>query len=202
MEGWRRFQQECDSGGEGIARAPYSERFRPGPDLSRLQRAPGDPGLRRGDLRAPGLHPPRRSGADREDAEALGGIFLFVERGAFELAVSANSLQEVAARADPGYLQWAFDVLDHWESCVRESEEPFAGSGRERVRLVDTNRFGYLSTKDAALIRDAVLLECDTFLTLDRKLARNADHMSRELGLEVLRPPELYEVLRPHLCGL
>jgi len=143
-----------------------------------------------------------RSGADREDVEALGGIFLFVERGAFELAVSANSLQEVAARADPGYLQWAFDVLDHWESCVRESEEPFAGSGRERVRLVDTNRFGYLSTKDAALIRDAVLLECDTFLTLDRKLARNADHMSRELGLEVLRPPELYEVLRPHLCGL
>jgi hypothetical protein len=86
-----------------------------------------------------------RSGADREDVEALGGIFLFVERGAFELAVSANSLQEVAARADPGYLQWAFDVLDHWESCVRESEEPFAGSGRERVRLVDTNRFGYLS---------------------------------------------------------
>ncbi len=143
-----------------------------------------------------------RSGADREDVEALGGIFLFVERGAFELAVSANSLQEVAARADPGYLQWAFDVLDHWESCVREPEEPFAGSGRERVRLVDTNRFGYLSTKDAALIRDAVLLECDTFLTLDRKLARNADHMSRELGLEVLRPPELYEVLRPHLCGL
>lgn len=143
-----------------------------------------------------------RSGADREDVEALGGIFLFVERGAFELALSANSLQEVAARADPGYLQWAFDVLDHWESCVRESKDPFAGSGRERVRLVDTNRFGYLSTKDAALIRDAVLLECDTFLTLDRKLARNADHMSRELGLEVLRPPELYEVLRPHLCGL
>ncbi len=46
---------------------------------------------------------------------------------------------------------------------------------QECVRLLHPSRFGYLSRKDAALIRDAVLLECDTFLTLDRKLARNAD---------------------------
>jgi hypothetical protein len=143
-----------------------------------------------------------RSGADRHDVDALCGIFIFVERGAFQFALSANSLREVADRGDPGYLQWAFDVLDHWEASVGESRDAFVGSGQERVRLLHSSRFGYLSRKDAALIRDAVLLESDTFLTLDRKLARNAVHISRELGLEVLRPPELWEVLRPHLGGL
>ena len=58
---------------------------------------------------------------------------------------------------------------------MRESGDAFVGSGQERVRLLHSSRFGYLSRKDAALIRDAVLLESDTFLTLDRKLARNAD---------------------------
>jgi hypothetical protein len=89
-----------------------------------------------------------RSGADRDDIEALRGIFLFVARGAFEFVLSANSLQEVADRRDPGYLQWAFDVVDHREACVREAAEPFTGSGRTSARLLDTNRFAYLSTKD------------------------------------------------------
>ena len=85
---------------------------------------------------------------------------------------------------------------------MRESGDAFVGCGQERVRLLHSSRFGYLSRKDAALVRDAVLLESDTFLSLDRKLARNAVHISRELGLEVLRPPELWQVLRPHLRGL
>ena len=66
----------------------------------------------------------------------------------------------------------------------------------------ESGGFGYLSRKDAALIRDALLCECDTFLTVERKLPRNADHLSSALGLEIMRPPEMWEVMRPYLGGL
>jgi hypothetical protein len=143
-----------------------------------------------------------RSGADEGDVLALRGLMLFAQRGTFEFALSANSLREVEASGDPRYLRWAYDVLDHWEACLRESPASLDGSAARRVRDVASGRFGYLGRKDALLIQDAVLLECDTFLTVERALPRNAGHLRRELGLEVLRPPEVWEVMRPHLRGL
>ena len=76
-------------------------------------------------------------------------------------------------------------------------------AARPRARaLGDTNRFGYLSTKDAALIRDAVLLEAAPSSPSTEKLARNADHMRRELGARGASAPRTQEVLPPHLPGL
>ena len=59
-----------------------------------------------------------RSGADEADVLALRGLMLFTQRGRFEFALSANSLREVEDARDGRYLQWAYDVLDHWEACI------------------------------------------------------------------------------------
>jgi hypothetical protein len=54
------------------------------------------------------------------------------------------------------------------------------------ARKLASSKCGYFSDKDRLLIRDAVMLECHAFLTMDNKLARNAVHIEKELGLKVL----------------
>jgi hypothetical protein len=133
-----------------------------------------------------------------EELDALQAIFFVMKRAMFEFALSANSFAEVIASNSAGYLQWAFDVLDHWESCLADySGSPFSGTGQTISKRLDGPKFGYLSNKDRVLIKDAVALECDAFLTRDLRLARNAVHINRELGLLVVNPGELWALLHP-----
>ena len=143
-----------------------------------------------------------RSGADEQDVEALAGIFRVATRAHFEFVTSPSGVAEAAASRDRSYLRYAGDVMARWQDCIACQDFPFDGSGPELVRALDEGRCGYLSRADARLIRDAVLAECDTFLTVERRLTRNADHLRRTLGIEVLRPPDLWAVLQPHLVGL
>jgi hypothetical protein len=55
-------------------------------------------------------------------------------------------------------------------------------------------RFGYL---DRILLQDATFLQCDSFLTMERKLPKNAAHIECELGIRVLTPISYWERLRP-----
>jgi hypothetical protein len=137
-----------------------------------------------------------RSGASAEDIAALRLVFAVAERAHFDFALSENTLAEVADARDSRYWQWALDVLDHWHACAA-APGAFDGSGTERAASLDLCRLGYLSDKDGRLIRDAVVLECDTFLTIERRLAKNAAHLGRITGLTVLRPPQLAEHLEP-----
>jgi hypothetical protein len=43
----------------------------------------------------------------------------------------------------------------------------------------------------------AELLECEVFLTMERKLPRNAAQIAAVVPLQVLRPPEYLALLRP-----
>lgn len=142
-----------------------------------------------------------RSGANVDDVEALRLIFHPGLRDAFEFALSNNSIAEVAAARSSPYLQWAFDVLDYWEVCLREGD-PSQGWGLRAAQRLGTPDLGYLSAKDRGLIRDALLLECDTFLTIERRLPRNGDHLRHQTGLQVVRPPELWARVRPALSGI
>ena len=139
-----------------------------------------------------------RSGADHCDVEALQGIFMVASRAHFEFVVSENSVLEAAASRDPSFLRYTHEVAAHWGDCIASHPAPFDGSGTERVRALDEGRCDYLSGPDMRLIRDAALRECDTFLTVERRLPRNADHLRKAVGLEVLRPPDLWAVLRSH----
>lgn len=135
-----------------------------------------------------------------ENLEALRQIMLVGYRGALQLVLSHNSLKEVSDRGSPKYLQWAFEMLDYWEGCIagyKDSSSAFSGKGVLLCEKLQEHQFGYLSTKDAVLIKDAVLLECDVFLTMERRLPKNATHLEQNLGIKVLQPIGYWDLLRP-----
>ena len=133
------------------------------------------------------------------ELESLRLIFIVAERALYEFALSEGSLAEVAAAGRvPGYFRWALDVLDHWEACLSAYDgDAFSGSGETLARRLDGPAFGYLSEKDRRLLRDAVILECDAFLTMERKLPKNAGHIRHEVGLWVMRPSQWWAQLEP-----
>ncbi len=135
------------------------------------------------------------------NVEALRQIMLVGQRANFELALSGNSLVEVHASRRRSYLQWAFEILDYWETCRSAHRDPgappFGGRGPRLAARAMSTEFDYLSLKDRRLLGDALLLECDAFLTMDRRLARNALHIQRKLSLRVLEPAGYWELLRP-----
>lgn len=127
--------------------------------------------------------------------EALRFIMQVAERAPFQFALSKSSFIEVQRRGDAGYLQWAYDVLDHWLACLAESEEPRGDS--LALTAIDSPSFNYLGVGDRALIKDAIALECDAFLTMENKLPKAAAHIQRTLGIRVMSPLEMWDILRP-----
>jgi hypothetical protein len=135
------------------------------------------------------------------NVEALRHIMFVGQRATFELALSENSLHEVRDQGRSDYLQWAWEVLGYWQECLaaynRSHLEPFSGQGRFLAERIMGKKFGYRGSKDQLLLRDALLLECKGFLTIDRRLAKNAMHIERETNLKVLEPIQYWELLRP-----
>jgi hypothetical protein len=127
--------------------------------------------------------------------EALRDIFLINERALFEWIVSSASMQEARDKRDPGHMRWLWDIADHSEICL-EGDGPTKESTVRASRL-DESKFGYLSKKDKLLLREALLLRCDAFLTVERRLPRNAAHIERELNILVLTPITHWNMLRP-----
>jgi len=127
--------------------------------------------------------------------EALRLIMQIAERAPFEFALSDNSFAEVYAKGDSRYLQWTYDVLDHWLACLEESGEPRTNPGP--LAAINSSSYNYLGEGDRELLRDAIALECGAFLTMENKLPKNAGHIERTLGVRVLSPIELWECLQP-----
>jgi hypothetical protein len=91
--------------------------------------------------------------------EALRLIMHIAERAPFEFAISSNSFIEVRGKGDSRYLQWAYDVLDHWQACLEDAGEPTENS--MALTAINSNAYNYLGKGDRALIGDAISLECD-----------------------------------------
>lgn len=127
--------------------------------------------------------------------EALRNIFLVSQRALFEWIVSQGSLEEARDKRDEGHLQWLYDIADHSEVCLA-NDGPTAESETLGARLREP-KFGYLSVKDRRLLQEAVILRCEAFLTVERKLPRNSRHIKEELSIHVLTPMEYWEMLRP-----
>lgn len=127
--------------------------------------------------------------------ETLRMIMQITERAPFQFALSENSFAEIRAREVSRYLGWAYDVLDHWLACREECE----ASRRNITALtaLNSNSYGYLGEGDRSLLRDALRLDCDTFLTMENKLPKNAAHIERTLGIRVLTPIGFWDILQP-----
>lgn len=126
---------------------------------------------------------------------ALRNVFLVSERAMFEWIVSDRSLHEARDKCDAGHMQWLWDIADHSMGCLN-GEGPTIQSEELASRLAEP-KFGYLSEKDRLLLQDAVSLRCEAFLTMERRLPRNAVHIGRELGIEVMTPITHWEILKP-----
>jgi len=134
----------------------------------------------------------------RDELEALQAILQVNQRAMLDVAISENSLREIADKQDARYLSWALDVRDHWRTRIAEHEgRAFTGADVGQAVRLDGGAFGYLSAKDKALLKDALACESDAFLTMDRRLARNAPALRAAVGIQVLRPVDYWAVLRP-----
>src|SRR6266699_1701369 len=131
----------------------------------------------------------------RPNIEALKDIIQVGSRAHFQLALSGNSMREVERKGDARYLDWAFEILDYWEECLEESDYDYGSP--LMARLLHDRQFGYLGEGDRELLKDAVVLGCDAFLTMDEKLYSNTAHLGSRLSLRVLTPVALWKELRP-----
>jgi hypothetical protein len=129
------------------------------------------------------------------NVEALRWIFLVNERALFEWIVSHGSLQEGINKRDPGQYQWFRDIADRSDICL-DGDGPTFESRLTAARLDDPS-FNYLGDKDRLLLKHAIFLRCETFLTMERRLPCNAGHIQHELGLRIMTPSTHWELLRP-----
>lgn len=130
-----------------------------------------------------------------EKVEALRNIFQITERAQFEWIVSHASMVEANDKDDPGHLRWVYDIAQHSAVCLAldsASRESWAHAARLREP-----RFGYLGKKDRVLLEEAVAFRCEAFLTMERRLPRNAEPIERELGIRILTPVTHWHMLRP-----
>ena len=67
----------------------------------------------------------------------------------------------------------------------------------DAISALDSHSYDYLSMGDRTLIKDALTMECDAFLTMENRLPKNARHIRKTLGIWVLSPVEMWEILRP-----
>jgi hypothetical protein len=126
--------------------------------------------------------------------KALRNIFVVNERAQFEWIVSHASVQELYHKSEPGDV-WLRQMAQYSQLCL-ESDGPTAESEALGAQLHEP-KFGYLSRKDRLLLRDAVILRCEAFLTVEGRLPRKASHVERELGIRILTPIVHWKMLRP-----
>ena len=136
-----------------------------------------------------------------ENVNALKNIMFVGRRALFELVLSHHSLEEVSDRGNPKYLDWAHEICAYWSNQLVAYEgrriPAFSGHGAQRAKVLASSRFDYLSKKDRALLVDALKLECNAFITMDRRLARNATHLETWVPIRVLEPVGFWDLLQP-----
>ncbi len=144
-----------------------------------------------------------------EDVHALGEFIRLGQRAGWPLAVSSRTLRELEAttRLDKRVelVRWGGELADYFMSrfdqCLEGTTEslyreltPFTFIQRLYLSSVLTN---LPDENDRQLVIDALEYGCDIFLTMDyRTLWRYRVEVGR-LGLQVMRPVEFMDYIRP-----
>lgn len=132
---------------------------------------------------------------------ALHDIFININRTNLEFALSQSIFEEVIKKDDGHFIQWFYDVWDHWQSVLESYEDnPISKSafGKYRKARIDKSLLGGLSEKDQKVVLDAIRFDCDALLTVDKFAKGNFQHfVYRKYGIMIVKPTDLFEIMKP-----
>ena len=144
-----------------------------------------------------------------EDIHALGDFISLGQRTGWPIAVSYRTLRELEASPQPdkrdALVGWGRELAHYFTSYFDVPQYVTAGSRYSEIAHFTLSQRRYMSgvlkklpdESDRQLIIDALEFGCDIFLTMDyRTLWRYRGEVDR-LGLQVMRPIEFMDYIRP-----
>lgn len=149
----------------------------------------------------------RHGAHEVHELSALREILRVAQRGSLPIAVSERTVQELARTRNQEkrmkLLPWALELLDWWisnrSSLVKLTSRRIA----ERIdRHLNSGRLDFLPDPgDRWLIAEALVIGCDTFLTMDRKTILVHHRRLHGLGVDALSPYDFVQKYRHHLAA-
>lgn len=141
----------------------------------------------------------RRPIEDQEDIEALRDIVQVFRRVCMPLYITPTTIEEIG-RANRHFLEnYTLEIFHHWWDWGDPQNRNILSSEnfQARVTAVASTLTCFPDEPDRKLIAEAVVVECDIFLTVDRRsIWRHRDKVKIE-ALQILRPSELWSELGP-----
>lgn len=134
------------------------------------------------------------------EIEAMADIFRYIHRANFEFAISETVYQELSKKENPHLSLWITDLNHHWQSVLESYQTPFSTEARIKYELAikDVRFITNISKNDRAIILDAVRLDCNALLTVDRFADEtNQKYILTKFGIMVLWPSDFIEMLKP-----
>jgi len=103
-----------------------------------------------------------------------------------------------------GRVRWALDVLDVWQIAVWESGDQsvrqrrslpkeFVCVEQQLMEIPDLQRSPY----DRLLLLEALMANCDAFITTDERTILRHRERLLPLGIRAVRPSEFWQLLEP-----
>jgi hypothetical protein len=137
----------------------------------------------------------------RDILDSLKAIFAFNHRANFDWIVAPSSLAEIDAAGDPSRSRYARDIIDHSDICL--AEDPPSDAAKTMAELLAGPTFHKkISYKDRQLLVDAAAADCDHFLTIEKRLPKQAPVVLRHIPLVICSPMDFWKKLAPHIRGL
>jgi hypothetical protein len=147
-----------------------------------------------------------RDGREQSQADflALRNLFGSPRGVPFEVVVSQRKLTEFQATPQPdrrfALLTYGQDLYD-WHVEADDHPQPTDGEVALALGLRQSHLSAFPDELDRELIGEAVMRDCDTFLTLDRKTILRHQGTVRLVkqwtGLAIMRPSEAWELFKP-----
>ena len=140
-----------------------------------------------------------------EDIFALEHFMALGQRAGWPIAVSPNTLDEIEASKRPALIAWGGEMARYFYDTFDESDVEELGNSYselnhftaiQRIRLAEMLK-ELPQESDRQLVIDARECGCDFFLTMDYRTIWRHRQCVAPLGVNVVRPVELVEYIRP-----
>lgn len=133
---------------------------------------------------------------------ALGDLFLGISRTNLEFALSESVYREVVQKKNSEeFLQWFYEMWDYWQNILNSYDKELVSKRAKRyygLAKDDKSLLGNLSVGDKKIVLDAIRLDCNALLTVDKFANNNFQKfIFKKYKLMVLHPTDLMEVIRP-----